>query len=60
MLLYKGGRENDLFRIIYMYFLLGKISINSVFQVLVPWKKSTLPSAFAKIQGTDTADPSLP
>lgn len=30
MLLYKGGRENDFFRFIYMYFILGKISMNSI------------------------------
>lgn len=60
MLLYKGGRKNDLFRFIYMYFVLGKVSVNSKFQVLVPWKQSTLPSAFPKIQGTDTADPPVP
>lgn len=43
-----------------MYSVLGKISINSIFQVLVPWRQSTLPLVFPKIQGTDIADPSLP
>lgn len=43
-----------------MYSVLRENSSNSISQILVPWKLSTLPPALPEIQGTDAAAPSLP